>query len=80
LGDDLTYFFIAEWLAKDVHADVGGDRPQPSHISGEKAPLLDFLEEAFESARGERCCEVDTVGTIGPPGVQTELSTTLADL
>jgi hypothetical protein len=55
LGDDLVYFFVAERRAKDVHADVGGDRPQPSHISSEKAPLLHFLEEAFESARGERC-------------------------
>ena len=73
LGDDLMYFFVAERRAEDVHADVGGDRCQPSHISGEKALLLDFLEEAFESARGERCREVDTVGTIGPPSVRTEL-------
>jgi hypothetical protein len=73
LGDDLMYFFVAERRAEDVHADVGGDRRQPGHISGEKAPLLDFLEEAFESARYERCREVDTVGTIGPPSVRTEL-------
>jgi hypothetical protein len=42
-------------------------------MSVAKAPLLDFLEEAFESAGGEHCREVDTVGTIGSPGVGTEL-------
>ena len=67
------YFFVAERRAEDIHAGGGGDRSQPGHISGEKAPLLDFLEEAFESAGGERCSEADTRGTIGPPGVRTKL-------
>ena len=72
-GDDLTYFFVAEWRAEDVHADVGGYSPQLGHISGKKAPPLDFLEEAFETAGGERHREADTLGTISPPGVRTEL-------
>ena len=33
-GDDLTYFFVAEWRAEDVHADIGGDSPQLGHVSG----------------------------------------------
>jgi hypothetical protein len=43
LGDDLTYFFVAEWRAENVHADVGGDNPQLGYVCGKKAPLLDFL-------------------------------------
>src|SRR5262249_51690597 len=73
LGDDLTYFFVAEWRAEDVHADVGGYSPQLGHVSGKKAPPLDILEEAFETAGGECRCEADTLGTISPPGVRTEL-------
>src|SRR5712671_118351 len=72
-GDDLTYFFVAEWRAEDVHADVGGDSPQLSHVSGKKAPPLNILEEVFETAGGERRGEADTLGTIGTPGVRTEL-------
>jgi hypothetical protein len=58
----LTYFFVAEWRAKDVHADVGGDSPQLGHVSGKKAPPLDILEEAFETAGGECRREADAVG------------------
>jgi hypothetical protein len=72
-GDDQTDFFIAEWRAEDVHADVGGDSPQLGYVSGKKAPPLDILEEAFETARGERHRETDALGTIGPPSVRTEL-------
>src|SRR5258707_600110 len=72
-GDDLTYFFVAEWRAEDVHADVGGDSPQLSYVSGKKAPPLNILEEAFETAGGERRGEADTLGTIGTPSVRTEL-------
>jgi len=72
-GDDLTDFLIAEWRAEDVHADVGGDSPQLGYVSGKKAPPLDILEEAFETAWGERRREADTLGTISPPGVRTEL-------
>jgi len=72
-GNDLTYFFVAEWRAKDVHADVAGDGPQLGHVTRKKAPPLDILEEAFETAGGERHREANTLGTIGPPGVRTEL-------
>jgi hypothetical protein len=61
-GDDLTDFFIAEWRAEDVHADVGGDSPQLGYVSGKKAPTLDILEEAFETAGGERRREADILG------------------
>src|SRR5260370_42708617 len=67
------YFFVAEWRAEDVHADVGGDSSRCGHVSGEKAPPLDILEVAFETAGGERSREADTLGTIGPPGVRIEL-------
>jgi hypothetical protein len=69
----LTYFFVAEWRAEDVHADVGGYGPQLGHVSGKEASPLDFLEEAFETAGGERHREPDTLGTVSPPGVRTEL-------
>ena len=59
--------------AEDVHANVGGDSPQLGHVTGKKAPPLDILEEAFETAGGERRREADTLGTISPPGVRTEL-------
>ncbi len=26
-GNDQAYFFIAEWWAEDIHADVGGESP-----------------------------------------------------
>src|SRR5260370_15571925 len=67
------YFFVTERRAEDVHADVGGDSHQLGHIGGKKAPPLDFLEEAFETAGGERHREADTLGTISPPAVWTEL-------
>ena len=51
-GNDLTYFFVAEWRAKDVHADIAGDSPQLGHVTRKKAPPLDILEEAFETAGG----------------------------
>ena len=73
MGDDLTYFFVAEWRPEEVHADVGCYSPQLGHVSGKKAPPLDILEEAFETAGGERRREADTLGTISPPGVRTEL-------
>jgi hypothetical protein len=73
LGDVLTYSFVAKWRAEDVHADVGGNSPQLGHVSGKKAPPLDLLEEAFETAGVERRREADTLGTISPPGVRTEL-------
>ena len=44
-GDDLTYFFVAEWRAEDVHADIGSDSPQLGHVSRKKAPPLDILEK-----------------------------------
>jgi hypothetical protein len=72
-GKDLTYFFVAEWRAEDVHADVAGDIPQLGHVTGKKAPPLDLLEEAFETAGGNRHREANSLGTIGPPGVRTEL-------
>src|SRR5918996_199239 len=72
-SNDLTYFFVAEWGAEDVHANAGGDSPQLGHVTGKKAPPLDILEEAFETAGGERRREADTLGTISPPGVRTEL-------
>ena len=72
-GNDLTYFFVAEWRAEDVHADVAGDSPQLGHVTRKKAPPLDILEEAFETAGGDRHREANTLGTIGPPGVRTEL-------
>jgi hypothetical protein len=73
LGNDLTYFFVAEWRAEDVHAAVAGDSPQLAHVSGKKAPPLDILEEAFETAGGDRHREANTSGPIGPPGVRTKL-------
>jgi hypothetical protein len=72
-GNDLTYFFVAEWRAKDVHADIAGDCPQLGHVTGKKAPPLDILEEAFKTAGGERHREANSLGTVGPPGVRTEL-------
>jgi hypothetical protein len=72
-GNDLTYFFVAECRAEDVHANVGSDSSQVGHVSGKKAPPLDILEKAFETAGGERRRETDTLGTISPPGVRTEL-------
>ena len=68
-GNDLTHFFVAEWRAEDVHANVGGDSPQLGRVSGKKALPLDILEKAFETAGGERRREADTLGTISPPGV-----------
>jgi hypothetical protein len=62
----LTYFFVAEWRAEDVHADVRGDRPQLVHVSGEKAPPLDILEKAFKTAGSERRREANALGTVGP--------------
>jgi hypothetical protein len=50
IGAGATDFFITERQAEDVHADVGGDARQLGHISGKKAPPLDILEEAFETA------------------------------
>jgi transposase len=72
-GDDQTCFLIAEWRAEDIHADVGGDSPQFGYVSGKKAPPLDILEKAFETARSERHRETDALGTIRPPSVRTEL-------
>jgi len=72
-GNDLTHFFVAEWRAEDVHADVAGDSPQLGHVTRKKAPPLDILEEALETAGGDRHREANTLGTIGPPGVRTEL-------
>ena len=72
-GDDLTYFFVAEWRAEDVHADIGSDSPQLGHVSRKKAPPLDILEKAFETAGGKRHREADALGTISPPSVRTEL-------
>jgi hypothetical protein len=67
--DDLTYFFVAEWRAEDVHADVVSDRSQFGYVSGKKAPPLNILEEAFETAGSERHRKTNSLGTIGPPGV-----------
>ena len=44
-----------------------------SNNSCNKAPPLDILEEAFETAGGYRHREANTLGTIGPPGVRTKL-------
>ena len=71
-SNDLTHFFVAEWRAEDVHSNVGGDSPQLGHVSGKKAPPLDILEEAFETAGGERRREADTLGTISPPRCKNE--------
>jgi hypothetical protein len=35
-GNDLTYFFVAEWRAEDVHADVAGDSPQLGHVAARR--------------------------------------------
>ena len=45
---------------------ICGSPPCPG---GSKAEIL---EEAFESAGGERHREANTLGTIGPPGVRTD--------
>jgi hypothetical protein len=45
----VTYFFVAEWRAEDVHADFGGESPQLTNVRGKKALPLDIPEEAFES-------------------------------
>jgi hypothetical protein len=72
-GNDPTYFFVAEWRPEDVHADVPGDSPQLGYVTGKKVPPLDLLEEAFETAGGDRHRQANTLGTIGPPGVRTKL-------
>jgi len=72
-GDDLTYFVVAERRADYIHANVGGDSPQLGHVSGKKAPPLDILEKAFETAGGKRHREANSRGTPSPPSVLTEL-------
>src|SRR5262249_56662299 len=47
--------------------------PQLDHVARKKAPPLDILDEALETAEGDRHREANTLGTIGPPGVRTEL-------
>jgi hypothetical protein len=58
-SNDLTYFFVAEWRAEDVHANVGGDSPQLGHISGKKAPprgspIIRGADAGFVFSNGER--------------------------
>ena len=72
-SNDLTYFLVAEWRTEDVHADVAGHGPQLGHVTRKKAPPLDILEEALETAGGDRHSEANTLGTIGSPGMRTEL-------
>ena len=58
----MTYFFVAEGRAEDVHADLGGDSPQFGYGRNKASPL-NIPEVAFEAARRERRREADTLGT-----------------
>jgi hypothetical protein len=46
-SEDLTYFFVAEWRAEDVDTDLRGDRAQLVHVSGEKTPPLDIVQNRW---------------------------------